>query len=341
MTDRTTNLSMPFILPSQAQKHVTHNEALQALDAVVQLAVEDVASAPPAAPGEGMRFIVAAGASGAWAGHQGQIAAWQDGAWSFFTPKEGWLAWVVAARKLKVFHAAIWNDLHPADAELSRLGINTAADNNNRLAVASETSLFTHVGHGHQAKINKSSAKDTATLLFQSNWTGHAEMGLAGDNEFSIKVSNGKDWLTALQIRQDGTVIQPQRPAGRAYKNNGTTSPAPDSESGFTSLDQVAGKVALGAALGNGDRTLVVPVRGLYLVSLMSTAVSSSGHSTALLRNRSEILFTLWAPGAAPMTVSHSQPLMLEAGDELSLKHAGTAQIYNAAGATQLALVML
>jgi hypothetical protein len=30
-------LSLPFIMPSQAQKHVTHNEALKTLDAVVQL----------------------------------------------------------------------------------------------------------------------------------------------------------------------------------------------------------------------------------------------------------------------------------------------------------------
>ena len=39
MPDTTPNLALPFILPSQAQKHVTHNEALQQLDAVVQLAV--------------------------------------------------------------------------------------------------------------------------------------------------------------------------------------------------------------------------------------------------------------------------------------------------------------
>ena len=35
MTDTSSNLKLPFILPSQAQKHVTHNEALQILDALV------------------------------------------------------------------------------------------------------------------------------------------------------------------------------------------------------------------------------------------------------------------------------------------------------------------
>jgi hypothetical protein len=33
--DQTPNLKLPYILPSQAQKHVTHNEALRLLDAVV------------------------------------------------------------------------------------------------------------------------------------------------------------------------------------------------------------------------------------------------------------------------------------------------------------------
>ena len=34
MSDATINLEMPYILPSQAQKHVTHNEALQRLAAL-------------------------------------------------------------------------------------------------------------------------------------------------------------------------------------------------------------------------------------------------------------------------------------------------------------------
>lgn len=37
--DKTQNLNLPYILPSQAQKHVTHNEAIRALDAMLHLAV--------------------------------------------------------------------------------------------------------------------------------------------------------------------------------------------------------------------------------------------------------------------------------------------------------------
>ncbi|MES2335794.1 MAG: hypothetical protein V4551_14090 [Pseudomonadota bacterium] len=39
MSDITTHLLLPYILASQAQKHVTHNEALRLLDAMVQLSV--------------------------------------------------------------------------------------------------------------------------------------------------------------------------------------------------------------------------------------------------------------------------------------------------------------
>lgn len=35
MSDQTNNLALPYILPSQAHKHVTRNEALQRLDAIV------------------------------------------------------------------------------------------------------------------------------------------------------------------------------------------------------------------------------------------------------------------------------------------------------------------
>lgn len=75
---QTPNLSLPYIAAAQAQKHVTHNDAIRALDAIVQLAVLDLNLAtPPASPTEGDRYIVAASATGAW---------------MFYAPKEGWLA---------------------------------------------------------------------------------------------------------------------------------------------------------------------------------------------------------------------------------------------------------
>ncbi|MGR3458087.1 MAG: hypothetical protein ACU0FO_09305 [Pseudooceanicola nanhaiensis] len=71
----------------------------------------------------------------------------------------------------------------------------------NRLAIAAESSLYSHDGAGHRLKLNKAAPGETATLLFQSDWSGRAEMGLAGSDVWSLKVSpDGSAWTTALQV---------------------------------------------------------------------------------------------------------------------------------------------
>ena len=110
--DTTDNLGLPYIVAAQAQKHVTHNEALRGLDALVHLMVLDQdLAAPPASPAPGDRYIVAAGPTGAWSGQAGTIAAWQDGAWAFHAPHEGWLAWVADESRLYARQAAAWAPL--------------------------------------------------------------------------------------------------------------------------------------------------------------------------------------------------------------------------------------
>ncbi|HWT29493.1 MAG TPA: DUF2793 domain-containing protein, partial [Propylenella sp.] len=68
MMSESPSLMLPLLAPEQAQKHVTMNEALGLVDALVQLSVKDRhLTAPPASPTEGDRYIVAPGATGAWA----------------------------------------------------------------------------------------------------------------------------------------------------------------------------------------------------------------------------------------------------------------------------------
>ena len=56
MSDTTTHLLLPYILTAQAQKHVTHNEALRLLDGLVQLSVLDRnLNSPPGSPADGDR----------------------------------------------------------------------------------------------------------------------------------------------------------------------------------------------------------------------------------------------------------------------------------------------
>lgn len=202
MPELSARLSMPYLQPSQAQKHVTHNEALLILDALVQLAVADRdLTAPPAGPAEGDRFIVASGATGDWAGEDGRVAQFDGTAWVFHAPQPGWRAWVVDEERLVTWRGGAWADDSGLPLEAAQLGVNTSADAVNRLAVASGATLLTHAGSDHQLKINKAGAGDTASLLYQTGWSGRAEMGLAGEDDFSVKVSaDGSAWVTALRL---------------------------------------------------------------------------------------------------------------------------------------------
>ena len=202
-------LSMPYIAPSQAQKHVTHNEALRVLDVVTQLSVADRSlSTPPSTPETGDCYIIGDSATDAWAGHDGEIATFEDSYWSFVTPQEGWRAWVVAEESLVIYQSGAWA-LWPGQLNnIAHLGVMTSADDTNRLAVSADATLLTHAGAGHQLKINKATASDTNSLLFQTNWSGRAEMGLAGSDDFAIKTSaDGSAWVTAMSFdAASGTV---------------------------------------------------------------------------------------------------------------------------------------
>lgn len=89
------HLSLPYIQASQAQKHVTVNEALQKLDALVQLsALSRSLNSPPESPASGARYIVADGATDEWAGWEKSLAHFEDGAWVEYIPANGWQCWV-------------------------------------------------------------------------------------------------------------------------------------------------------------------------------------------------------------------------------------------------------
>lgn len=121
MADISSRLLLPYIQAAQAQKHVTHNEALRRLDGLVNLAVDDRSrSAPPANPVEGAAYLVAAGATGLWAGWSGDVALWADGAWMRLPARIGWRLWVVAEQLMLVRLAAGWVTLDAAMGLLVR-----------------------------------------------------------------------------------------------------------------------------------------------------------------------------------------------------------------------------
>lgn len=343
MSETTANLELPYILPSQAQKHVTHNEALQRLDAVTQLTVTATLANPPSDPEEGTCYDIAASSTGAWTGKSGNLAFRQDGDWVFISPKEGWRGWFLAEDKLKIHHGSAWA-AYDAIGTPPSLGINTTADSTNRLAVSAAATLLTHDGDGHQVKVNKAAAGDTASLLFQSGWSGRAEMGLAGSDEFAIKVSpDGSAWTQALSITGQGRVLMPHRPLVRATRGGGVLTPSSGSQTGFSTLSVNQGDFSLGAAVAGGGNRLIVPVTGPYLLCLgveanpagtFSVAVKVNGTTTIASINDNDTATTSYSNCAIGMA-------LLNAGDWLVLEHTGATPLDFGYDKTELTVVML
>lgn len=197
--ERSSRLDLPYLMPAQAQKHVTHNEALQILDGIVQMSVLAFeALTPPGSPAEGAIYALGAAPTGAWAGQGGKLAVFRTGGWLFVTPKTGWLTHDAAADQFRLLRGGQWQ---PLLQNLAGLGVGTTSDATNRLSVSAGATLLSHAGSDHRLTVNKAATAATASLLFQSNWSGRAEMGLAGTDNFALKVSaDGVAWVTALDI---------------------------------------------------------------------------------------------------------------------------------------------
>jgi Protein of unknown function (DUF2793) len=219
---------LPLLAAAQAQKHVTHNEALLQLDALscARFLDRDL-SAPPGSPADGDTYLVKATASGDWTGQDGNVAYASDGAWRFALPFAGLMAFVADESIFAVYTGSSWVDLTSllTFENLAMLGVNTSADATNKFAVKSSALLFDNIGGTVQAKINKHASGDTASLLYQTNYSGRAEFGLCGDDNFHAKVSpDGSSWTDAVVI--DATSGALTLAAGAKFPNGSAASPS-------------------------------------------------------------------------------------------------------------------
>ncbi len=212
--DQSPRLSLSYLMPAQAQKHVTVNETFRRLDQLVQQTVlSRTVAAEPGAPNDGDAYILPASPTGtAWATFaQNNIAAYQDGAWTQISAVEGFSAWVADADEFIIYDGAAWNPVSSGGSEsAAKFGVNTTADATNKLAVKSNAVLFDALDAGEggtgdsQVKVNKEAAGDTASHLFQTAFSGRAEFGLTGDDDFHVKVSpDGSTWYEPIFIDKD------------------------------------------------------------------------------------------------------------------------------------------
>lgn len=345
--ERTPLLDLPLIMPSQAQQHVTHNEALMALDGICQLSVidRDLAT-PPADPANGDRYIVADSATGAWSGWDRDIALCVDGVWVRLEPRAGWIAWVEDEQLLLGWNGSTWTN--PAgtggSGSFSLVGVNTGADATNRLAVAADAALFSHdnttPGTGDmRIKANKAAAGNTASFLFQTGWSGRAEFGLAGDDDFHIKVSaDGTAWNEALVIdRNTGAVSMPNSSLAlkilTAEGTSGTSMP------NLVYTDQswdATTRNDFGGGAWNGT-TFTAPENGVYDISAVLSCNGSGGGPTQAdiyfnKNGSAQLGFVKITNGSSQNAVMSRILVALAAGDTIS------ARMRQNSGATQTGL---
>lgn len=203
MPNTTNRVKLPYILQSQSQKEVTHNSGLDLIDSLLQAACVSVSvNTPPGSPVAGDCYVVGTSPTGAWAGQAKAVAFYTTG-WNFIVPWEGLTVWANDTNILNTYDGSAWGATYNLSQfnNLTMLGINTTADATNKLSVSSSAILFNNIGNDIQVKINKNASGDKASFLFQTGFSGRAEFGLLGDDNFTLKVSaNGSTFFNALKM---------------------------------------------------------------------------------------------------------------------------------------------
>lgn len=122
MPETTHRFGIPLLSAGQAQKELTHNEALVKADMLLHAVVQTVEpAAVPEAPETGQCWIAGAQSTGPWAGQAGTIACWTAGGWRFSAPVEGMEVWSLADGMTARFLSGAWQ-LGRVDAVSVRIG---------------------------------------------------------------------------------------------------------------------------------------------------------------------------------------------------------------------------
>ncbi len=228
--EQTARLGLPYLAAGQMQKHVTLNESLTRLDALVQTAVVSrTVAAEPSAPHDGALYILPPDATGAaWAGRAaGTLMRAEAGGWSVVAAPDGLVVLVSDSAEVVVRDGGDWTGLGSRLNEiqaLTRLGVGASADAANPFTARLNKALWTALNAGDggdgdlRVTFNKEGAADVLSLLFQSGYGGRAELGLIGDDDLRLKVSaDGSVWRDAWSVdRTTGRVSFDQGAARRS-----------------------------------------------------------------------------------------------------------------------------
>ncbi|WP_420861998.1 DUF2793 domain-containing protein [Algirhabdus cladophorae] len=228
MSERSISLSLPFIQPAQAQKHITHNEAISTLDTLVQLTVISATSTNAPTDAElGDSYIIPAAANGDWADHADDVATKVEGGWRFATPNLGWQGYVQDQAIVMLFTDQGWGPALGALNNLPELGIGTTADATNPFSAKLNRALWTATeaangGTGDVVQaLNKETSSDDAGFTFQTGYATHAVFGSFGSDTVRLATTtDGTTFKDAFEVdAPSGVLVQPNLPRFRASTN--------------------------------------------------------------------------------------------------------------------------
>jgi hypothetical protein len=184
-----TAFQIPLLAVNQAQKETTVNAAFTRIDAALSRTAKDKDLNNPTGltPADGDIYIVGPSSAGIWAAKSNQIAFYASG-WNFIQPVNGMAVFVQDESLTYYYNGTNWTAT-VSNLSVALLGVNTNADATNKLASrAAATLLFNDAG-SHNLKLSKSSAGNTASVIFQNAFSGRAEFGLIGSDNFKLKTS--------------------------------------------------------------------------------------------------------------------------------------------------------
>ncbi len=210
--EKTKNLGLPLLIPNQAQKEITHNEALIILDNLIQnTVITKNLNIPPQEPKTNDLYIVGENASDVWLNKDFQLAFYDNG-WRFIEPKEGITFWVKDEDCQYTYDGENWIITDEiSNKKINLIELNDVKVNNikngeflrfngnkfiNTKSLDNVENLSTNI-----LNINKSEETATASCILQDNSINKIEFGLIQSDNFTLKVSNnGENWKDSFVV---------------------------------------------------------------------------------------------------------------------------------------------
>lgn len=192
----TPKLTLDELVSGQDVPETTVNENVRWLEFFASgggIIDRDLAT-PPGSPSDGDAYLIASSATGAWSGHDGEVALRISTAWEFKDPIEGMPLYVNDENLMIVYNGSSWvsaasGSVSYASAAEIRTGTEAAK------AIAPDQLTASHAPQ---------TLTDGATVTWNMNSGFNAKVTLGGNR--TLAVSNPKVGLTyVLEVIQDAT----------------------------------------------------------------------------------------------------------------------------------------